>query len=507
MHNHGAGLDHQHHEGPLGWIGRVFHLHGHEHGHNDGVWDHARSTQEGIRTVWIALGALALTALLQVVIFTLSGSVALLADTVHNFGDMLNSVPLLLAFYLARRPPTRRYTYGYGRAEDVAGIIIVVSILFSAGYILWESFSKLLNPQPLTQLPWVAAAAVIGFIGNELVAVYQISVGRRIGSASLVADGQHARIDGLTSLIVLVAVAGSALGFPIVDPLVGLVIGVAILFIARDATRQVWYRLMDAVEPAIIDQIAQYAGEIADVTRVQARYVGHELHAELALRLPDNPTMEASQEAIDQIRRLLHQYVKHLGQVTIEIENGASDMRVVGSATDNVVSILPLRYQDPSRKVSAAPMKAVELAFDDRGDVAWDEMWEGFCELAIAGGAPHRGTLLEPVHEAEIMANPEKQEWVLNEIERGLHQVTGLEVKRSSVPGWIGLTCSDEEMAIWMLRAIVVENVTVRREDNILWFPAGPGFRLDKEIRNVITVAAKTNHYWQEHLAGEQASS
>lgn len=501
----GIGTNHQHRGGLLGLAGRVFHLHGHEHTQGDAAWDSSRSTQEGIRTVWIALAILAITAILQVVIFVLSGSVALLADTVHNIGDMLNSVPLLLAFYLSRRAPTRRYTYGYGRAEDVAGVIIVFSILFSAGYILWVSFGKLLDPEPLSHLPWVAAAAIVGFVGNELVAVYQIRTGRKIGSASLVADGQHARIDGLTSLIVLVAVAGSALGFPLIDPIVGLVIGVAILFIARDASKQVWYRLMDAVDPAVITQIGQYAGEIADVRRVQARYVGHELHAELVIRFAETQTVVEEQEAVSQIRRLLHRHVKHLGQVTIEIEADALES-TTESPSPNLVSILPPRYQDAARSVSAAPMKAVELAYDAQGDVAWDEMWEGFCELAIAGGAPHRGTLLEPVHEAAILANPEKQEWVLTEIERGLRQVTDLDVARSLVPGWIGLVGNDEEMAIWMLRAIVVENVTVRREDAVLWFPAGPDFRLDKEIRNVITVAAKTNHYWQEHLAGATVS-
>ena len=129
-------------------------------------------------------------------------------------------------------------------------------------------------------------------------------------------------------------------------------------------------------------------------------------------------------------------------------------------------------------------------------------MWTGFCELALAGGAPHRGTLLEPVHERAIAANPEQYEWVLRELERGLGLVTGLAVRRSPVPGWIGLECGDEDMAIWVLRAIVVENVTVRREGSVLWFPAGPDFRLEREIRNVVTVVAKTTHYWQEHVAG-----
>lgn len=245
---------HRHRSGSFGWLLAVFHLHGHEHAEPDVAGDPAFATRDGIRTVWIALAALGVTTLLQLLIVLLSGSVALLADTVHNFGDFLNSVPLLGAFYLAGRRATRRYTYGFGRAEDLAGILIVVSIVFSAGYILWESFRKLLDPQLIEHLPWVAAA-VIGFLGNEAVALFQIRTGRRIGSEALVADGLHARIDGLTSLVVLVAVTGSALGYPIVDPLIGLVIGAAIVLIARDAVRRVWYRLMDAVDPAIIDQL------------------------------------------------------------------------------------------------------------------------------------------------------------------------------------------------------------------------------------------------------------
>src|SRR5690606_8955474 len=180
---------------------------------------------------------LAITAILQIFIVWLSGSVALFADTVHNIGDGLNSIPLLIAFYLARRVATRRYTYGFGRAEDVAGIFIVLSIAFSAGMIFWESYQKLVNPEPLTNLGWLAAAAIVGFLGNEFVAWFQIRVGKRIGSAAMVADGMHARTDGLTSLAVLIAVAGSWLGYPIVDPIVGILIGIAILFITWDATK------------------------------------------------------------------------------------------------------------------------------------------------------------------------------------------------------------------------------------------------------------------------------
>jgi cation diffusion facilitator family transporter len=505
-HSHG-GHSHSHGGGPLGWLATVFHWHGHEHQEHDLTGDPAFATREGIRTVWIALGALGLTTVIQFIIVWLSGSVALLADTVHNLGDMLNSVPLLLAFYLARRTATRQYTYGFGRAEDVAGVVIVLSIVFSAGYIFWESFGKLLDPQPIQQLWWVAAAAIVGFIGNEAVALFQIRTGNKIGSASLVADGLHARIDGLTSLVVLVAVAGSALGFPIVDPIVGILIGVAILFIARDATTRVWHRLMDAVDPQIVDQIEQYASEIPGVDEVRAvrvRWVGHQLNSEIELALSGEPTAAEGQRIVAAVKKLLFDNVRHLEQVTAEIVPAQRAEPAERRRGGNGTAILPPRYQDPNTRVSAAPMGAAALKYDDNGDVAWDEMWTGFCELALAGGAPHRGTLLEPIHEDAIAANPERYAWVLDELERGIAQVTKLPVVRSPVPGWIGLECVNDEMALWLLRAIVVENVTVRREDNVLWFPAGPGFRLEREIKNVVTVVAKTTHYWQEHIAGQK---
>lgn len=497
---------HSHRGGPLGWFLAVLHLNGHEHGEAELGSDPALATRDGIRTVWIALGALAFTTLLQLVIVVLSGSVALLADTVHNLGDALNSVPLLIAFYLARRAATRRYTYGYGRAEDIAGVIIVFSILFSAGFIFWESFSRLLDPQPVERIPWVAAAAIIGFIGNEAVAMFQIRTGRRIGSESLIVDGLHARIDGITSLIVLVAVAGSLLGYPIVDPIIGLLIGVAIIFIARDATMRIWYRLMDAVDPMVVDRIEQYAGDVPGVREVvsaRVRWVGHQLFSEVAITTGEESSNDRHR-IVDDVRRSLLSYVRHLAVVTVEIVPAGTSpgAYTAASVSPSGASILPPRYQDSTVQVSAAPMGSAAMLYDDSGSVAWDQMWTGYCELALAGGAPHRGTLLEPVHGTEIAENPEAYEEVLQELERAIELVTGLPSVRSATPGWIGLQCTSEEMALWLLRAIVVENVTVRREDTILWFPAGPHFRLEREIKNVVTVIAKTNHYWEQHIAG-----
>jgi hypothetical protein len=167
---------------------------------------------------------------------------------------------------------------------------------------------------------------------------------------------------------------------------------------------------------------------------------------------------------------------------------------------------LPPRYRD-GRSVSAAPMGSAPMQYDAAGQVAWDKLWSGFCDLALAGGPPHRDTLLEPADPQEVRDAPADYEHVLAEIERGLRLVSGLPVVRSPRPGWIGLRCDDEEMALWLLRAIIVENVCVRREGTILYLPAGPGFRLEKEIKNVVTVVAKTSHYWTEHLLAQNASS
>ena len=212
------------------------------------------ATERGIWALKITLVALIATALFQMAVVTISGSVALLADTLHNFSDALSSIPLWLAFILAQRARNRRFTYGYGRAEDLAGMLIVVMLFGSALVVFYESIQKILNPQPISNLGWVAAASLIGFAGNELVAWFRIRVGHQIGSAALVADGMHARTDGLTSLGVLVGAIGVWLGFPLADPLIGFAIGVAILFIVWGAGREMWLRIMDATDPAQVNR-------------------------------------------------------------------------------------------------------------------------------------------------------------------------------------------------------------------------------------------------------------
>jgi cation diffusion facilitator family transporter len=325
-HEHSHTDDHPHdhthedHSGIWGWISNIFHLHSHSH-HAEGA--SFIENEEGIRVVWLALIALAITSVLQVIIVLLSGSVALFADTAHNIVDGLNSIPLLMAFYLARRAASRRYTYGYARAEDIAGIFIVLSIAVSAGVILWESFQKLLHPQALENLGWVATAAIIGFLGNEAVAQLQIRTGRKIGSAAMVADGLHARTDGFTSLAVLVAAGGSWLGFPIIDPIIGLFIGVTILFITRDAAIRIWQRLMDAIEPEIMEQAEEVIHEQSDVKelrQLRMRWLGHALHAEVQIAVEPDLTTTKIFDITEQLRHELFHHVAHLAEVVVNVE-------------------------------------------------------------------------------------------------------------------------------------------------------------------------------------------
>ena len=341
-HPHGNHHDHDHSRGPHKqdlWdrIAESFHLRRHDHHPGELASDRAFiDNEEGIRTVWLALAALTLTSILQIIIVVWSSSIALFADTVHNIGDGLNSVPLLIAFYLARRAATRRYTYGFAKAEDLAGIFIVLSIALSAGVIFWESFQKLLNPQPLANLGWVAAAAVIGFLGNEAVALLQIRVGRRIGSAALVADGLHARTDGLTSLAVLLAAGGSWLGFPIMDPIIGLLIGVVILFITRDAAVTIWYRLMDAIDPEILakaEKAVQHQAAVKELRRLRMRWMGHRLYAEVHIAVEPLLTTVQSHHIAEKLRHDLFHQIPNLAEVVVHVDPWAEQLETVHSLT------------------------------------------------------------------------------------------------------------------------------------------------------------------------------
>jgi cation diffusion facilitator family transporter len=300
--------------------------HGHhgEHDHTHGTIDPTLlTTERGIWAVKWSLIGLGATALLQAVIVFFSGSVALLADTIHNIADAGTAIPLWIAFTLVKRQPSRRFTYGYGRVEDVAGVIIVLTILFSAVLAGYESIARLFRPQSVEHLWAVALASVIGFAGNELVAIFRIRVGKQINSAALVADGYHARVDGLTSLGVLLSAVGVWLGYPLADPIMGLLITVAILPIVWESGKAVFGRLLDGVDPEVIDEITHainHTQGVRDVTEVRLRWSGHRLHADVNLAVsPKLSVAEGHGIAVEARHQLLH-HLPYLSNVTIHID-------------------------------------------------------------------------------------------------------------------------------------------------------------------------------------------
>jgi cation diffusion facilitator family transporter len=279
-------------------------------------------SEKGIRAVKWSFAGLMITALLQAGVVILSGSIALLADTIHNFGDAATAIPLGVAFVLAKSKPSKRFTYGYGRVEDLAGIIIVLIILFSALVAGYESVTRLLHPQKIGHLYAVFAASIIGFLGNETVAVFRIKVGKEIGSAALIADGYHARVDGWTSLAVLFGALGVWLGYPLADPIIGIVITAAILVIVWQAGKQIFIRMLDGVEPEIIDEIEKTASTVegvAEVTGIRARWIGHNLHTQLSIGVKSALSVGDGEKIVREVSHRLRSSVSHLSDAVVDV--------------------------------------------------------------------------------------------------------------------------------------------------------------------------------------------
>lgn len=307
------------------------------HGHTHGVIDPTiASTERGIWALKWSFGILAVTAALQIIVVFATGSVALLADTIHNVADATTAIPLWIAFRLAQRKPTATFTYGYGRVEDLAGIAIVLVILFSALVAGYQSINRLIHPEPIAFLGWVALAGIVGFVGNEVVAVLRIRVGREINSAALIADGYHARTDGLTSLAVVAGAIGVWLGFPLADPIIGLLITLVIFGIVWQSAKAVLTRMLDGVDPAIIDEIRHSAAHVAGIKHVldlKARWLGHKLHADVAVLVDETmPVTKADALRIALTREMLA-HVPALSVVNIRWQGG-EDEPVVKSASD-----------------------------------------------------------------------------------------------------------------------------------------------------------------------------
>ncbi|MDW5552245.1 cation diffusion facilitator family transporter [Methanosarcina sp.] len=315
VHSHGHSCTHSHVHS---------HKHSHGHSHTHGTVDPSiLATNKGLWAVkWSFIG-LMVTAILQIFIVFISGSVALLADTIHNFGDASTAIPLAIAFSLARRKPSKRFSYGYGRVEDLAGIVIVFLILFSAAVAGYESVNRFLNPQPVEHLQAVVIAAIIGCVGNEVVAQFRMKVGKEIGSAALIADGYHARIDGFTSLAVLVGAIGIWLGYPVIDPLIGMLITISILKIVVDSSKLVFTRLLDGVEPEVFDNvknITESVEGVCEVTDLRVRWIGHRLHAEINASVSPSLSVEEGHEIANSIREKLLENFSYLSGTTIHVD-------------------------------------------------------------------------------------------------------------------------------------------------------------------------------------------
>lgn len=323
-HDHNSPSDHDHdHEHGTGLLSRLKQLLRLEHHHHGAVDSELATNSLGMRALLWSFGGLMLTALIQVVIVIYTGSAGLLADTIHNFGDASTAIPLGIAFWLARRAPTRRFTFGWGRAEDLAGLFIVLAILFSAAVAGYESVNRLIEGRVPTHIPWALAAGFIGFLGNEAVAQFRISVGRRIGSAALVADGYHARIDGFTSLAAVVGLLGVLAGVPVADPIAGLVITAMIIWIVvRDAAPAVLRRILDGVDPDTIDTVEHAAGHVPGIQAVRgvwARWCGHRLLVDLTVDMAATTTVARASEVSNSVRDQVRNHLPHTGRIHVEV--------------------------------------------------------------------------------------------------------------------------------------------------------------------------------------------
>ncbi|MDN5892443.1 cation diffusion facilitator family transporter [Arthrobacter sp. AOP36-A1-22] len=326
-HSHSHAADHEHeHSHPTGFKGFLYGIFvPHSHDAADSIDDAMEANSAGIRALKISLVLMLATTVAQAVVVAFSGSVALLADTIHNFSDALTAVPLWIAFVLSRRAATRRYTYGFNRAEDLAGLFIVLMIALSAVIAAWEAIDRMINPRSMENVGWVIAAGIIGFLGNEAVAVYRIRVGRKIGSAALVADGVHARTDGFTSLAVVAGAIGVLLGFPLADPIVGLLISVMIAVLLIGTIRSVGRRLMDGIEPELVDRVKhalEHAAEVESVQRVRLRWVGHRLRGDAVVRTAQMDLAHADLVA-EEAEAAAKRHVPKVDEITIRVTASA----------------------------------------------------------------------------------------------------------------------------------------------------------------------------------------
>ncbi|TDE88545.1 cation diffusion facilitator family transporter [Occultella glacieicola] len=356
-HDHDHDHDHDHGTGP--WAKLKHMLVPHSHDSNEAIQSAEESSKQGIRAAWIGLAGMGATAIMQMVIVAISGSIALLADTLHNVGHAVTTIPLVIAFRIGQRVASKRYSYGYRRAEDLVGLFISLIIAVSAAIIIWESVDALLNPRELTNLWWVFAAGLVGAAGNELVAMYRIRTGKRIGSAALIAEGQHARADGLTSVAVVIGVIGVWLGFARADAIIGFFIAAAILWILVSSLRTTLRRLMDGVDDGTIDKITSTIRSVpgvASVTRVRARWSGHRLEADANIGVDSGLTVLEAHAVAEEVEHAVLHSVAHTEGVVVHLNP------VVGGAEPPELHELTAHHASSEARAAYRAAKGLDRA-------------------------------------------------------------------------------------------------------------------------------------------------
>jgi cation diffusion facilitator family transporter len=247
--------------------------------------------QKAMRAIVVSSLGLLVTSGLELLAVFFSGSVALLSDALHNLGDVFTTVGVYVGFRFSRRRPTAKFPYGYGRAEDVAGLVVVAAIWASAGLAAVESYDKLVSARGTSHLGVGMIAAVIGVVGNQWVARYKLKVGREIKSAPLIVDARHSWLDAVSSAGALLGLVGVAGGFRQADPIAGFAISLFIVRIGLEATRDVVVRLMDAQDEELADAARAAAREVVGpggVGDVRVRWLGRQVEVRLVVRLPGN---------------------------------------------------------------------------------------------------------------------------------------------------------------------------------------------------------------------------
>jgi len=310
-HQHGDGDHHHDHEPVQDRRGR-----GHSHGA-------IAAEPNALRVTLVSSAVLGGVAALELAIAVVSRSAGVLADGLHNLGDLSTTIALAAAFVLSRRAPTRRFPYGYHRGEDLAGLFVLLLIVASAVASGVTSIEHLVHGTHVTAYGAAIAVAVVGFVGNEAVARYKTVAGRRLGSVALVADGEHSRVDGFASLAAAAGVAGAWLGAPVLDSVAGLLLTAVIAWVAVDTARHVTGRLLDEADASLVELIERTAQDVpgvVEVSETRARWTGRRVLAELTLAVAPTETVSRAHALGEEVRHRLFHSVESLAEVIVHLD-------------------------------------------------------------------------------------------------------------------------------------------------------------------------------------------